>query len=196
MFIKKTKSAYFLVVGLGNPGKKYENTRHNIGFMAIDSILETLSVDKTVKKFEGELYFSKQNDKNIIFLKPLTYMNLSGDSVSAVMNFYKIPIENLIVISDDISLPVGKTRIRRNGSHGGHNGLRDIILKLGSDNFKRIKIGVGERTNPDYDLADWVLSLFKSDELSLLKEKLNSLNSAVSLILDNKIDEAMNKFNS
>ncbi|MBQ5320815.1 MAG: aminoacyl-tRNA hydrolase [Oscillospiraceae bacterium] len=195
MFNKKPKSADFLVVGLGNPGKKYELTRHNIGFMALDSLMSSISVDKKMKKWEGELYFSKLNGKNIIFLKPLTFMNLSGNCVSAVMNFYKIPIENIIVISDDISLSVGKIRIRRSGSHGGHNGLRDIILKIGSDNFKRIKIGVGERTNPDYDLADWVLSRFKSDEISLLQEKFSCLPQTISLIADGKIDEAMSKFN-
>lgn len=195
MFKNTGSSADFLIVGLGNPGKKYEYTRHNVGFMALDCFMDSKDLNKQMKKWDGELSFCRFGEKTVILLKPLTFMNLSGEAVSAVMSFYKIPVENLLVISDDISLPVGKIRIRRSGTHGGHNGLRDIITKIGSDNFKRIKIGVGERTNPDYDLADWVLSRFKSDEIALLKEKFALVNEAVDLIINGKVDEAMNKYN-
>lgn len=195
MFFRKPSDNRKLIVGLGNPGTKYALTRHNAGYMAIDHIIEETSAIKKGTKMGGEIYFAEIGIDKVILLKPTTFMNLSGDAVSAVMNYYKIPISDLIVISDDISLPVGKIRIRRGGSHGGHNGLRDISEKLSSNDFSRIKIGVGEKTHPDMDLADWVLSRFKSDEIETLKKEFPSVYKAAELMLSGKINEAMNKFN-
>lgn len=195
MFGNSSGAAEYMIVGLGNPGKKYEYTRHNTGFMAVDYMLGKLPVKKQTKKFEGELYFCDINGLSTVILKPQTFMNLSGEAVTAAASFYKIPTENIVVISDDISLPVGKLRVRKSGSCGGHNGLRDIINRLGTDAVKRIKIGIGERENPNYDLADWVLSRFKSDEIATLNEKFPSVLAAAELLLRGKCDEAMNKYN-
>ena len=189
-----TQSEY-LIVGLGNPGKQYEKTRHNAGFMAIDGLLKKYPPLKSASKFSGELFFSNIGDKKVIFLKPQTYMNLSGDSVSAVMKSYKIPVDNLVVIFDDITLNVGKLRIRESGTHGGHNGIKDIILKLGTDKIKRIKIGVGERPDPNYDLADWVLSRMTSSEIETVEGLSDRIEGALKLILDGNMTLAQSKFN-
>ena len=164
---RKKNNIDFLIVGLGNPTKEYENTRHNAGFMALDYIADRLNVNIKKNKFDALFADTKLNDKRIFLVKPQTYMNLSGESVFKFVSFYKIFIENIVVISDDISLPVGKIRIRRKGSHGGHNGLKNIINLLGSDNFPRIKIGVGAKPS-DWNLADWVLSKFSNDELRIM----------------------------
>ena len=195
MFFKKNSESRKLIVGLGNPGKKYEFTRHNAGFMAVDHMIEETGAIRKGNKLGGDLFFSEIGGEKIIFLKPTTFMNLSGDAVAKVMNYYKIPISDLLVISDDISLPVGKIRIRRGGSHGGHNGLRDISEKLSTNDYARIKIGVGGKTHPDMDLADWVLSRFKSDEIKSLNDEFSSVMKAAELIINGKTDEAMNKFN-
>ena len=192
---RREETEKYLITGLGNPGEKYSCTRHNAGFMALDYIAEKTDAVKKSSRFSGEMYLADIGGKSTFLLKPSTFMNLSGDAVEKVMHYYKIPIENLIVISDDISLPVGKIRIRKSGSHGGPNGLRDIIEKLGSSDFKRIKIGVGEKPHPDMDLADWVLSRFKSDEIETLSSEWESVLSAAKLMLRGKTDEAMNKFN-
>lgn len=180
----------FLVVGLGNPGKGYENTRHNAGFMCIDRF----DTGEFSHKYNSLLFTKDCFGKRVTFMKPQTYMNSSGISVSEFVNFYHLPIENIVVIFDDISLPVGKIRIRAKGSCGGHNGIRNIIEMLGTDKIKRIKIGVGE--NPeDWDLDDWVLSKFCSDDQKKLDIAFENAKKSIELIIQNKILESMNLFN-
>lgn len=191
---RKKNNIDFLIVGLGNPTKEYENTRHNAGFMALDYIADRLNVNIKKNKFDALFADTKLNDKRIFLVKPQTYMNLSGESVFKFVSFYKIFIENIVVISDDISLPVGKIRIRRKGSHGGHNGLKNIINLLGSDNFPRIKIGVGAKPS-DWNLADWVLSKFSNDELRIMDNGVKNSFNALKVITNEGVDKAMNEFN-
>ena len=185
----------YIVVGLGNPGKEYDNTRHNIGFMALDFVAKNLDFTFNNQKFKSLYAISEFSGKKVLFLKPQTYMNLSGQALIAAMNFYKVKPEKVIVIFDDISLPVGKIRIRAKGSHGGHNGMKNIIGLSGSNNFLRIKIGVGEKPNPNWDLANWVLSKFSSDEIKILDSSIQNCFESLRLIVSGKIVEAMNKFN-
>ncbi len=200
MFIKKKKfsdssAPEFLIAGLGNPGEKYEYTRHNAGFLTLDRLCveENFKINKIkFKSVMGEVYL---NGHRCIVIKPQTFMNNSGEAVKEVSSFYKIPPENIIVIYDDISLPCGKIRIRRKGSDGGHNGIKSIINHLGKDTFPRIKVGVGAKPNPDYDLADWVLSTFKKDDMALLQPAVVNACEALRLITDGKTDDAMNRFN-
>ena len=194
MIIKNNQGADFLIAGLGNPGTKYDNTRHNIGFAAIDYICDKTGVKLDKAKFTALYGTWKHDDKKIILLKPQTFMNLSGDAIGAAAKFYKIPPENVIIIYDDISLPVGKMRIRSKGSAGGHNGIKSIISHIG-DNFPRVKLGVGEKPHPDYDLADWVLGKFNDMDKKLLSEKFESAYQSVQLIADGQIDKAMNLYN-
>jgi peptidyl-tRNA hydrolase, PTH1 family len=186
----------FLVVGLGNPDKKYTLTRHNSGFLCVDELAEKHGFKINKLKFKALIADTFINSHRVIVMKPQTYMNLSGEAVREAVNFYKIPPENVIVIFDDISLDVGKLRIKRKGSDGGHNGIKSIVSCISSNNFPRIKLGVGKKPHPDYDLAAWVLSEFKKDEAKPLKEAIDNACDALLLMLDGKIDEAMNKFNS
>lgn len=185
----------YILVGLGNPGKEYEKTRHNIGFIALDFVAEKLGIEINSQKFKSLYAFGTFEGKKVILLKPQTFMNLSGQAVLPFMSFYKVPLQNVILIYDDISLPVGKMRIRKQGSHGGHNGVKNIITLSGSQNFPRIKIGVGNKPNENWDLADWVLSKFSSEELNLINDTMPKVYDALSLIVKENIDEAMNKFN-
>lgn len=185
----------FLIVGLGNPGAKYEYTRHNVGFMAADrlSVEEGFKINKIKhKSVLGEVNLGSHR---CVVIKPQTFMNNSGEAVREAASFYKIPPEKIIVIFDDISLPCGKIRLRRKGSDGGHNGMKSIIYHLRSDAFPRIKIGIGAKPHPDYDLADWVLSTFKKDEMTSLQEAIINACEAIRLITNNQTDLAMNKFN-
>lgn len=195
-FNKKFASPSFdmMIVGLGNPGIQYESTRHNVGFMAMDAICE--KYDTTCNKSKFDAYIGEVNiaEKRVLLLKPLTYMNCSGSAVLKAAQFYKIDINNILVMYDDISLSPGTIRIRRKGSAGGHNGIKDIIEVFGSDNFPRIKIGVGAKPHPDYDLKDWVLSKFKDEEKENIQNALSSTVKAVNEILCRGIDSAMNKF--
>ncbi|MBC8610839.1 Peptidyl-tRNA hydrolase [uncultured Ruminococcus sp.] len=198
LFSKKPISGgvEYLIVGLGNPDRKYENTRHNAGFMAVDVIAAEnhCSVDRLkYKSLTGQCTIAGHK---CLLMKPTTYMNLSGQAVVEAMNFYKIPPERVIVLFDDISLDVGKLRIRRKGSHGGHNGMKNIIYLSGKDTFPRIKIGVGKKPHPEYDLADWVLSAFRAEEQKLLAPVLQYCAEAVALMVEGKTDQAMNQFNS
>lgn len=186
----------YLVVGLGNPGKDYENTRHNVGFDAVDCLAGKYSCQLTRLKFKSLCGTAVIEGKQVLLMKPNTFMNLSGQAVSEAMRFYKIPIERVLVISDDISLDVGQTRIRRKGSAGGHNGLKNIIALAGGENFPRIKIGVGKKPSPDYDLVKWVLGHFSQEEQKLLAPAIENAAQAVPLILSGNMDEAMNRFNS
>ena len=198
LFKKKenlSSAVEYIVVGLGNSGREYENTRHNAGFITIDILAEKIGVKIDRIKYKSLCATCTINKKKVLLMKPSTYMNRSGLAVTEAMNFYKIPPEKVIVIFDDISLDVGKLRIRRKGSDGGHNGIKNIIYLSGSDKFPRIKIGVGSK--PDkWDLADWVLSSFSSDEYNNLTIAAEKAVSAVELIINDEIDKAMNLFNS
>lgn len=196
-FFSKTPGGItHLVVGLGNPDKKYQNTRHNAGFIAADAIAASLGVSIDKKKFDALTADVTLGGERVLLMKPQTYMNLSGVAVEKAASFYKIPPEHVIVLFDDISLDVGRVRIRRKGSHGGHNGIRSIIDYLQSDNFPRVKIGVGERPNPNYDLADWVLSTFKEEEKKGIQEVASHCREIVELMLAGQTDQAMNRYNS
>jgi len=186
----------YLVVGLGNPGTQYEFTRHNAGFLSVQTLAERLNVKVDRAKYKSLCADAMISGKRCLIMKPQTFMNKSGEAVIAAMNFYKIPAENIIVIYDDISLEPSHLRIRRKGSDGGHNGIKNIIYLTGKDNFPRIKVGVGKKPNPKYDLADWVLSSFTGDEKLSMAEAFEKAASCVELIVAGKIDEAMNKYNS
>ncbi len=186
----------YIIVGLGNPGKEYAHTRHNAGFIAIDKLAEKYGCSITKMKYKALIADCTIAGKRALLMKPQTFMNLSGEAVTQAMSFYKIPPENVIVMFDDISLAVGKMRIRRKGSDGGQKGMRSIIELSGSQNFPRIKIGIGERPNPKWQLADWVLSRFTSDELKTLDEVAEKACGAVECILSNDIDKAMAQYNS
>ncbi|HBM97868.1 MAG TPA: aminoacyl-tRNA hydrolase [Ruminococcus sp.] len=197
MFGKKNYggSVEYLVVGLGNPDRKYENTRHNTGWLALDYIAEKLDCRVNKIKYKSLIGTCEIGDSKVMLMKPTTYMNNSGQAVVEAMNFYKIPAENVIVIFDDISLNVGKMRIRSKGSDGGQRGMRSIINLSGSQAFPRIKIGIGAKPNPDWDLADWVLSKFTDKEMKDLEKMFENAYKAVELIIDGKMDRAMNLFN-
>lgn len=182
----------YLIVGLGNIGKEYEHTRHNVGFDVIDVLSKEYNIPVNREKFRGEYGEGHINNNKVILLKPSTYMNLSGESIIQFVNFYKIPNDNIIIIYDDISLEVGKLRIREKGSAGGHNGIKSIISHLSSDEFPRIKVGVG---SPKNDLINHVLGRFNSDEAKIMEKVFDVSAEAVSYILKNNLREAMNKFN-
>ena len=188
-------SVEYLLVGLGNPGKEYEGTRHNTGFMAIDKIANDAGVKLDRLKFKGLCTSATLGGKKVLLLKPSTFMNLSGQSVTEAMRFYKLPPEKVIELFDAIYLPCGHLRIRRKGSDVGHNGLKNILYLSGRDPFPRIKIGVGEKPNPHWDLADWVLSHFSTDEMKLMDESTKNAAAAAALMVNDKIDEAMNRYN-
>lgn len=181
----------FLVVGLGNPEKKYEKTRHNAGFMAIDYLAERLSVKVDRIKFSALVGEAVICGKRVLLMKPQTSMNLSGNAVLEAARFYKIEPENVIVFSDDITLDVGRLRVRRKGTHGGHNGLRSIEAKLSSQEYQRIKIGIGAKPHPDYDLADWVLGNFSNEDLAVLKGNFDKLYSGLSMMISGDTEGAM-----
>lgn len=197
MFFKKKQfpsSADYIIVGLGNPGDKYANTRHNAGFMVIDMLAEKYNCKVSRLKFKSLYGDCTIGDSRVILCKPQTFMNLSGEAVRDIAAFYKLPPERVLIIFDDISLDVGKIRIRRKGSAGTHNGMKNIIYLSGVDTYPRIKVGVGAKPHPDYDLADWVLSSFKKDEFEPLKTAVENAVEAAALIVNGKIDNAMNKF--
>lgn len=182
----------FLIVGLGNPGLQYENTRHNIGFKVIDNIAKEYNIQINRQKFKGVYGEGFINGEKVILLKPTTYMNLSGESIREVVDFYKLTCEDIVVIYDDISLDVGRLRIREKGSAGGHNGIKSIIAHLGTDVFPRIKVGVGQ---PNVDLVNYVLGKFTDEEMEVLSESIDASTKAVSEIIKDDINTAMNKFN-
>ena len=185
-----------LIVGLGNPGRQYEGTRHNAGFFVLDTLAEQCGVKIDRIKFKGLTASTTLAGKQVLLLKPSTYMNLSGESVREAMQFYKLTPEQVILIFDDISLPPGKLRIRRKGSDGGQNGVKNIIYLTGSDTFPRIKIGIGAKPNPQWDLADWVLSRFTQEEMQELTQAARNACEALPLMLDGQTSQAMNQFNS
>lgn len=196
MIFGKNKADFWLIAGLGNPGLQYEKTRHNAGFMAADRIAEKYGVQFNKRKFDAVYGEFKIGENRVLLMKPQTYMNNSGSAVSGLVNFYKIPTDRIIIMFDDISLDVGKIRMRRKGSHGGHNGIKDIIELLGTDEIMRIKIGVGERQNRDYDLKDWVLGKIPSEQMPELDKALDKAAQAAKEIITGGIDSAMNKYNN
>ena len=185
----------YLIVGLGNPGNEYRMTRHNIGFETIDYITAQNNVKVNKLKFKGISGELNYRGEKLIFLKPQTYMNLSGDSVIEFSNFYKIPPENIIIISDDTSLERGAIRIRARGGAGGHNGLKSIIYQLKTENFARIRVGIGSAVNANMELTDFVLGRFTKDEIPVLENAIAKASKAVFDIIDNGIDHAMNLYN-
>lgn len=184
----------FLIVGLGNPGSQYEFTKHNVGFLTVDYLADKLNIKINKLKFKGLFAKEKIENEDVVLLKPQTYMNLSGESVRDFANFFKIPPENIIVVVDDVDLPMGKIRIRKKGSAGTHNGMKSIIYQLQSDNFIRIKVGI-EKENRKDDLADYVLKGFSKDEVPIMEESMERAAKAVLEILKKGPDVAMNKFN-
>lgn len=198
MFFKKEKtsnSIEYIIVGLGNPGKQYENTRHNAGFIALDYIAGELGIKINRIKFKSTVGEANISGKRCLLMKPSTYMNLSGQAVTEAMNFYKIPPQHVVILSDDISLDAGVIRIRRKGSDGGQKGLQNIIYLSGSDEFPRVKVGIGKKPHPDYDLKDWVLSRFTDKDRKLISERLPDVKGAVECIVEGDIDKAMNLYN-
>lgn len=192
---QKQSNENWLIVGLGNPGREYEKTRHNCGFRALDILAEQLGVKVDKLKFQGLYTQANHNGTRVFLLKPQTYMNLSGRSVLQLSAYFNIPPQRIIVLFDDISLEPGRLRIRANGSAGGHNGIKSIIQEVGSQEFPRVKIGVGAKPNPNYDLADWVLSPFTANEEKALTVSLKNAADAALAVIDHGVPEAANRFN-
>ncbi len=196
-FKKDGGSTYdYLIVGLGNPGKKYEITRHNAGFLCVENMENELNFQTKKLKFHALIGDTRISGKKVLVMKPQTTMNNSGTAVAECASFYKIQPENIIVIFDDISLEPGELRIRRKGSAGGHNGIKSIIAHLGSENFPRVKLGVGKKPHPDYDLADWVLSSFPKKDIPLMHNSMDNALKALELMVKGDIEGAMSKYNS
>ena len=193
MFGKQTET--WLIVGLGNPGKEYEKTRHNCGFRALDILADKLGCKIDKGKFQGLYGQTVYGGRKLLLLKPLTYMNLSGRSVLQLSAYFQIPPQRIIVLFDDISLEPGRLRIRADGSAGGHNGIKSIISELGSQEFPRVKIGVGAKAHPEQDLADWVLSTFSASEEKALSAALPHAGDAALCIIDRGVPESANRFN-
>ncbi len=185
----------FILVGLGNPGKNYENTRHNAGFLAVDALADKLNSKIDRLKFKSLCGDAMIGSHRVLLMKPSTFMNNSGQAVREAMQFYKVPAERVLVLYDDVSLDVGRLRIRRHGSDGGHNGIKNIIYLTGKDSFPRIKIGVGKKPHPEYDLADWVLGKCRKEDTKLLDQMFADAAEAAVMIVEGKIDQAMNRYN-
>ncbi|MDR3277587.1 MAG: aminoacyl-tRNA hydrolase [Oscillospiraceae bacterium] len=194
-FVKKSSAVSWIAVFLGNPGARYASTRHNAGFMAADALAKRAGIKIDRLKFKSLTNLTTLGGERVFLMKPQTFMNLSGDAVRAVMSFYKLPPERIIAVSDDIALPLGKLRVKRDGSAGGHNGLKDIILKCGGEGFPRVKIGVGAPPHPEMDAADWVLAGLRGQELETLTQAAARAVEAAESIIAEGPDRAMNRFN-
>ena len=195
MFFGKKLPVTWLVVGLGNIGDQYEGTRHNVGFQVVDELAERAGVPVQKLKYRALTQTVELGGAKVLLMKPITYMNLSGEAVGEAARFFKIPADHVLVLSDDVSLPVGKLRIRKGGSAGGHNGLKSIIQHLGTDQFPRVKIGVGGKPHPDYDMADWVLGKFVGPDKTAIDEATLRAAQAVECYLKDGPQKAMNQFN-
>ncbi len=186
----------YLIVGLGNPGSEYENTRHNIGFHLIDQYLSKNNLTLTNEKFKGVYGKFSINNQEVIIAKPLTYMNLSGEFIRDIIKFYKIDLDNVLVIYDDMDLPLGKLRLKDNGSAGGHNGIKSIISCLGTENFKRLKFGIDRPANKQYSIVDYVLGKFNNNEREIINTKVGLVNEAINCFINGEtFKNLMNKFN-
>ena len=192
---KASQPIEWIVVGLGNPGAKYDNTRHNAGFRALEGYCARSGQKIDRMKFKALAGEGMLGGKRVLFLKPQTFMNLSGEAVRQAVDFYKIPPERVLVVSDDTALAVGRLRIRKGGSAGGHNGLKNIIQHLGTDQFPRVRVGVGEKPHPDYDMADWVLGKFQGEDKKAIDGAVKRAADAVECFLKEGPDRAMNRFN-
>ena len=186
----------WLIAGLGNPGSEYEKTRHNTGFMSLDLLAVRLQVKVSKERFKALTAQADFDGQRLLLMKPLTFMNASGIAIEAAAHFYKIPPERILVVCDDISLPTGKLRLRRSGSAGGHNGLKSIIEQLGTEDFPRLKIGVGQKPNPEYDLADWVISKMTDGEIADTSERYPRLEKAIVTVMDGDFEKAVQIANS
>lgn len=195
MLFGKKMPVSWLIVGLGNPGQQYASTRHNVGFRAADALAEHIGITIRRVRFHALTGEGSVGGQQALLLKPTTYMNLSGQAVGEAARFYKIPPDHVLVISDDVALPPGKLRLRRNGSAGGHNGLKSIIEYLGSDKFPRLKIGVGGKPHPDCDMADWVLGSFHGQDAIDVEQAVQRAAQAVECLLELGFDQAMNRYN-
>lgn len=193
-FRSRQKTFEYLIVGLGNPGMQYENTRHNAGFLCIDALCRKFNLSLSRRKFDAVFGDAQISGKRVIVAKPQTFMNNSGRAVAGLSRYYKIPAERIIVVFDDISLPVGNIRIRRKGSAGGHNGIKDIIELLGTESIMRIKIGIGGKPNSDYDLKDWVLGKMPKEQEKEFHLAFDTGAEAIVEIIEKGIDSAMNKY--
>lgn len=193
--IFRKPSAGWMLVGLGNPGSKYVRSRHNVGFRAVDALCERLRCRCNRLRLKALTGFCELGGQKVLLVKPMTYMNLSGQAVRPLADYYKIPPEHILVIFDDVSLPVGKLRVRPDGSAGGHNGVKSLIAELGTQDFPRIKVGVGEKPHPDYDLADWVLSSFSAQEEKALAPTIERALLAAETVIAEGTTQAMNRFN-
>ena len=197
MFFNRNNSGgvSWILVGLGNPGKQYESTRHNMGWLALDSLMEKENFKLSKLRFKAWTGILEKNGNKILVMKPQTYMNLSGESVGEAARFYKIPADHVLVISDDVSLPAGKLRIRGGGSAGGHNGLKNIIQHLGTDRFPRIKVGVGSPRPGEHDMVDWVMGKPMGEDRTAVEDALDRAGDAAKTLITEGIDRAMNRFN-
>ena len=195
MFFKKPSNVAWLVVGLGNVGDKYDGTRHNVGFEVMDELGRRGNFAIRKIKHRALTQTAEIGGQRVLVMKPTTFMNLSGEAIIDAAKFYKVPAERVLVVCDDVSLPTGKLRLRRSGSAGGHNGLKNIILHLGTDAFPRVKVGVGEKPHPDYDMIDWVMGKFHGENRKIMDEAVKRAADAVEAILKSGMDTAMNKFN-
>ena len=196
MIFSKKPTYDWLIVGLGNPTSQYDNTRHNIGFAAVERFMDENGGSFNKNKYDALFGECKVGANRLLVVKPQTFMNCSGQAVQKIAAFYKIPTDRILIIFDDVSLSVGKIRMRKNGSHGGHNGMKNIIALMGTSDIMRLKIGVGQKPHPDYDLADWVISKFPQSDKENLDLALKKSNLAIKEILTKGIDSAMNKYNN
>ncbi len=195
MLFQKPGAVSWLIVFLGNPGLKYEGTRHNAGFMAADAMAKAKGVAINRSRFKALTAACEIGGEQVLLMKPQTYMNLSGDAVAQAVRFYKIAPEHVLVVSDEVSLPIGKLRVRTKGSAGGHNGLKDIIAKLGTSDFPRLRIGVGAPPHPDYDMADWVLSTFKNQDADTMAQSAARAAEAAECYILHGPERTMNLYN-
>ena len=194
-FSPKSGGVDWLLVCLGNPGDQYENTRHNAGFMVADELADRLNVPVQRLKFRALTNTVTLGGRKVLLMKPMTYMNLSGEAVHEAASFYKIPPERVLVVSDEVALPPGKIRVRKNGSAGGHNGLKNIIAHLGTDQFPRVRVGVGQKPHPACDMADWVLGKFQGEDKKAVEAAVKRAADAVECLIERGPEEALNRYN-